>query len=183
MQYSCGLPRQYSLQDSTSRSWQTFIQDVDSSQPLFIQYIQCYSFQQAGMESTCMNLTTGTSKGVVFNAEDPTFFMHFLSTELEVPEHVQPTPVGSFLQSNWRRSIKFLHPWTDFLNFLQRNSYPSVDCDQRTLQKSYSKSAGKWGATSNRPAVLITGHHNATTCTRLQIKKPYGNQFLNTQYD
>lgn len=64
---------------------------------------------------------------------------YFSSAGLEVLEHVQPMPAASFIQSNVPRSIKFLHLQTHFLNLLWRNSYPSVDWDQRTLQKSHSK--------------------------------------------
>lgn len=64
---------------------------------------------------------------------------YFSSTGLEVLKHMQPMPAGSFVQSNVPRGIKFLPLQTYFFNLLWRSSYPSVDWDQMTFQKSHSK--------------------------------------------
>lgn len=75
-------------------------------------------------------------------------------------------PTGSLIQSNVPRNIKFLPLETYFLNLLWRNSYPSVDWDQRTLQKSHSKWEGKQQMTSSHSAVLAMHHphHWAPPC-------------------
>lgn len=104
---------------------------------------------------------------------------YFSSTGLEVPEHVQPMPTGSFIQGNVPGGIKFLPLQTYFLNLLWRNSYPSVDwIPSPTRWHSKSHITSKKGSRESLPVTLlpllcitlITGHHSVH-------KRSYGNHF------